>query len=491
MSSFVVSAVGVLFAGAVEGAPVVRIVQQVCVNGTCRRTWSSGTVIGRDKATGKLAVLTCAHGCQPNAPYLVEIEPGQPFEEGALKSINIADDLALVLVAHPARTQIIPIGNTQPQAGQSVVVGGFQLAKTMRPRETRVKKYRSDTFDVAETFSQGESGGPAVFDGNLVGVIRGNGLPTDLHGNAPSPLLTDGTLTCLTRIRKFVRDGLGGIPEPLPVEPGAAQATKALKPVPQTEPLPAAEAPAVAGESAKPQATVDGRDAEGEREKVADLVVAGVKAELPKILSEHLGPVEQRLQESLKQHGASLAKAPEDVKNAILPELPAIGKQVVADALPSLKSSIASTLPGIFPTVLSIAGAVGIPGAGGIALAGWLLSRAFGRHTSVLSTIAGHLGRQAVQRAKPQASDDGVSRQTQTSAAANNASGFANPGAAATTSETVNTSVAQVVTEIGTEAYQRMKGDLIRKNPALANDGTIKLMDSLFTQHLSGLQPVK
>ena len=51
--------------------------------------------------------------------------------------------------------------------------------------------------------------------------------------------------------------------------------------------------------------------------------------------------------------------------------------------------------------------------------------------------------------------------------------------------------MAQVVTEIGTEAYQRMKGDLIRKNPALANDGTIKLMDSLFTQHLSGLQPAK
>ena len=47
------------------------------------------------------------------------------------------------------------------------------------------------------------------------------------------------------------------------------------------------------------------------------------------------------------------------------------------------------------------------------------------------------------------------------------------------------------MTEIGTEAYQRMKGDLIRKNPALANDGTIKLMDSLFTQHLSGLQPAK
>ena len=249
MSVFSAGVVGVFLAGAVEAAPVVRIVQQMCVNGTCRRTWSSGTVIGRDSATGKLAVLTCAHGREANVPYLVEIEPGQPFEEGQLKSVSADDDLALVLVAHKARTQIIPIGDTQPQAGQSVVVGGFQLGKTMRPRETRVKKYHPDTFDVAETFSQGESGGPAVFDGNLVGVIRGNGLPTDLRGNAPSPVLTDGTLTCLTRIRKFVRAGLGGIPEPLPVEPGVAQATKALKPVPQTEPLPApAETTPVAAE---------------------------------------------------------------------------------------------------------------------------------------------------------------------------------------------------------------------------------------------------
>jgi hypothetical protein len=219
---------------------------------------------------------------------------------------------------------------------------------------------------------------------------------------------------------------------------------------------------------------------------LASQIVDSVKAELPKILGEHLGPVESRLQESLRQHGASLARAPEDVKNAILPELPAIGRQVVADALPAVKSSAAAALPGILPTVLSIAGAVGLPGAGGIALAGWLLSRALGRHTHILAMIAGHVG-----RAKPQAADGSLSKPSQASAGSADAGVFANKPATSANTDIVNTSVAQVVTEIGTEAYQRMKGDLVKKNPALANDGTIKLMDSLFTQHLSGLQPTR
>src|SRR4029077_16289572 len=89
LSGFSAIVVGFIFAGTADAAPVVRIVQQVCMNGTCRRFWASGTVIGRDNKTGKLAILTCAHGGQAHVPYLVEIEPGQPFEEGQLKSVNV------------------------------------------------------------------------------------------------------------------------------------------------------------------------------------------------------------------------------------------------------------------------------------------------------------------------------------------------------------------------------------------------------------------
>jgi hypothetical protein len=455
-----------------DAAPVVRIVQQSCANGRCRQTWSSGTVIGRDQATGRLAVLTCAHGRQADAPWLVEIEPGQGFEEGQLTSLAADDDLALLLVAHPARTAIIPIGDVSPQPGEPVIVGGFQLAKFRRPRETRVKNCHAGAFDVAETFAQGESGGPAVFNDTLVGVIRGNDLPTDSIGNAPPASRSDGTLTCLSRIRRFVERSLGGVPQPAPAT-GAKSGSQAEL---------SARGQAV-GASARgtPASGLPLHDSSSTPDDLRTHVAGALKAELPKILAEHLGPVEERLAAGLREHGLALKRAPVEVKKALLPELPAIGRQVLADALPQVRSSLAAAIPGLLPTVLAVIGGVGIPGAGGLALAGWLAARAIRRHTSVLSAVVGHLGRTS----QLSVGSSQLSRGTGPSQAIPTDHGQL------TTDQTVNTSVAEIVTEIGTEAYQRMKGDLIRKNPALANDGTIKLMDSLFTQHLSGLQIAK
>jgi hypothetical protein len=452
-----------------QAAPVVRIVQQTCAGGTCRQTWSSGTVIGRDQTTGRLAVLTSAHGRQAGTPWLVEIEPDQGFEEAQLTSLSADDDLALLLVAHPARTAIIPIGDASPRPGETVIVGGFQQARTRRPRATRVTNCQADVFDVAETFAQGESGGPAVFRDTLVGVIRGNDLPTDSLGNAPPASCSDGTLTCLTRIRRFVERSLGGVPQPLAPAKRASQAEQSG----QGE---SAGAPARTG----PGSGLPLHDSSSSPDDLRAHVAGALKAELPKILAEHLGPVEERLAAGLREHGVSLKRAPADVRDALLPELPAIGKQVLADALPQVKTSLAAAIPGLVPTVLAVIGGVGLPGASGLALAGWLLARALHRHTHVLSGVVERLGRASQSSVgSGQLSQGGVRPSVPTD------------HGQLTNDQTVNTSVAEIVTEIGTEAYQRMKGDLIKKNPALANDGTIKLMDSLFTQHLSGLQPVK
>ncbi len=475
---------GVMASRSADGAPVVRIVQQACANGRCRQTWSSGTVIGRDQASGRLAVLTCAHGRQADAPWLVEIEPGQGFEEGQLASLAADDDLALLLVAHPARTAIIPIGDVSPQPGEPVIVGGFQLAKFRRPRETRVKTCHADAFEVAETFAQGESGGPAVFNDTLVGVIRGNDLPTDSQGNAPPAARSDGTLTCLSRIRRFVERSLGGVPKPAGQKKedggsrmedrGGARAPSSILDPPSSTLRP----PSTSSAPLSP-------------DDLRAHIAGALKAELPKILAEHLGPVEERLTAGLREHGLSLERAPFEVKKALLPELPAIGRQVLADALPKVRSSLAAAIPGLLPTVLAVIGGVGIPGAGGLALAGWLLSRGLRRVSSQLSTVSRQLPARQVERV-----EESKGSKSQKDAEPHDSFDSSTPSTPLTPAtpakqEVLNTSVAEIVTEIGTEAYQRMKGDLIKKNPALANDGTIKLMDSLFTQHLSGLQIAK
>ncbi len=211
-----------------DAAPVVRICQQVCYGDHCKRTWQTGTIIGRDDS-GKLAILTCKHGYDQTAKLYVQIEQGAQFEEGEWKARDDASDLALIVIDHPEKAKWYPVGEDTPNTGTTVTVGGFALAKTLRPRNTTVKTYSGDGFDVEDTFSQGESGGPAIdLNGKLVGVIMGNDLPTFLTGQAPVAALSDGHLTCLSRIRVFVKARLGCIPAP----------RQPLKPVPQTEPLP-------------------------------------------------------------------------------------------------------------------------------------------------------------------------------------------------------------------------------------------------------------
>ena len=226
MKTLLIAAV-LLVPSLANAAPIVRICQQVCYGDRCTRTWQTGTIIGRDD-TGKLAILTCKHGYDPKAKLYVQIEQGAEFEECAWKARDETSDLAIVIVDHPEKAKWYPVGEDTPNTGATVTVGGFALAKVLRPRNTIVKIYAADEYTVEDTFSQGESGGPAIdLNGKLVGVIRGNDAPTFLTGQAPVAALSDGHLTCLSRIRVFVKAKLGRIPAP-----------KQLQPVPQTEPLP-------------------------------------------------------------------------------------------------------------------------------------------------------------------------------------------------------------------------------------------------------------
>lgn len=226
MKAFLIAAL-LLVPSFAEAAPIVRICQQVCYGDHCKRTWQTGTVIGRDDK-GRLAILTCKHGYDPQAKLYVQIEQGAEFEEGTWNGRDDASDLALIVIDHREKTPWYPVGENSPNTGDTVRAGGFALAKVLKPRDTKVKTYSDTIFDVEDTFSQGESGGPAIdTSGKLVGVIRGNDAPTFVTGQAPLAALSDGNLTCLSRIRVFVRGRLGCIPAPRP-----------LVPVPQTEPLP-------------------------------------------------------------------------------------------------------------------------------------------------------------------------------------------------------------------------------------------------------------
>lgn len=290
---------------------------------------------------------------------------------------------------------------------------------------------------------------------------------------------------------KDVRPGQIASAEPAP-EPPATFVPPVRTPAVEDVPPPRDARPASQSPTTAPAPSIDW-------DALVEKAAAAAQKEAKKQWAEHRQEMRNDYAQSVAAQRTAGATGVTAAKQAAIGTLKTVLPGMIKEAMSDLVPLAVSQLKAATPSLLSFfgiaaAGATGPVGIG-LAIGGFLFTRIrkqLKAHANDLSIIRSHV--------KPKAQTGPTAKQADPSSDTPNAlpPAKAPPPAASTPEtapeppapqETVNTSVAQVVTEIGTEAYQRMKGDLIKKNPSLANDGTIKLMDSLFTQHLSGLQP--
>lgn len=280
-------------------------------------------------------------------------------------------------------------------------------------------------------------------------------------------------------------------------------------------------------------------------DKLTGDIVAGVRRELPIIMSQHLGPVEDRLKAEIAGHGLDPTKLVTDLKGAIVPELPAIGKQAAEDALPGLKVGLLSHLSAILPGLVtaaapSLLGPVGIPVSAGLLGFGLLhflsarrqsksadsqaismvgavhnVAGALGTHTTtingqtdllanligvvkslvapVASVAAGQTAAGAPSPAP--ASDPTLQKILDAVSKLQNSPQPSTPaqaGASSAPATLERTTVTQVINDEWRTAYSQAKQALLLKE-GIPSINTLRLFESLLNQYLSGLKitPVK
>jgi hypothetical protein len=162
---------------AAEVPPVVRLVQTVqqCGQYSCRliKTCGSGAVVGRLKLSGRLVVLTCAHGWTDATRISVEF-PDVGTYAGEFICIDRQADLGLISInkAIGMRFLCLPIADDPARAGDRVEAYGFPGGGRLRVRRTEIKRYEGGNM-IVDASLYGESGGPIVQNGRVVGVIWG------------------------------------------------------------------------------------------------------------------------------------------------------------------------------------------------------------------------------------------------------------------------------------------------------------------------------
>lgn len=356
----------------VQAAPVVRIRQQVCNNGSCSYTYRSGTIIGRDDRTRKLVVLTCAHQWE-RAPVVVEIDPQHGYEEGQLVAFDNDDDVAIILVNHTEKVKFIPIAEKPPAVGEPVRISGF-AGNDYRVVDGKVGKYEHSpkgteyllVDDV--TLSQGQSGGSAInSDYEVVGTLTGNTTQTTTRRR-------QGFFCSCTRIRQIIKQALGSIP-PRPIKGTFSSPKNSGVPAPaDPDPSPNIEAPA-------PEPPALSAPAKAKEIFISDL--PGFK----QLLKSELGPLKDEVIAAVEKKKGPLSKAELD---AILkPHVKQAASDAGVLATKNIKAAIAHEilpklgLPAAVefggPALLKLLGVVGLGVTGpvgiGLGIGSWMLSR--------------------------------------------------------------------------------------------------------------------
>lgn len=168
-------------------AQVVQIVKPICGPVQCRVSIGSGVIIGRRVgATYTYYVLTAYHlsGNKPRQlirrgyDYQMTVVSAAGRYPAKIISYNGERLLMLLSIDVPATAPelpAMPIADVLPRAGDAVDIHGHSYVRNgaYGVRSVVLRTVSADVFTITSPFEQGESGGPLVKNGQLIGLCEG------------------------------------------------------------------------------------------------------------------------------------------------------------------------------------------------------------------------------------------------------------------------------------------------------------------------------
>lgn len=151
----------------------IRVRGTFCNGRSCATKEGTGTMIGRTKA-GMLAILTCSHVVPVTMaqPMRVEILNGDWRQANVLK-IDRRADICLLVTPHDTEVNTIGVAGSAPHVDEWLMSVGYAdgrlRAINVRPTGQVVEDGLWWTY--RPQFIEGESGGPIISKGGVVGVI--------------------------------------------------------------------------------------------------------------------------------------------------------------------------------------------------------------------------------------------------------------------------------------------------------------------------------
>lgn len=185
---------------------VVKIVKPECGPLKCRFYLATGVIIGReptpDRQFNQYWILTVHHVSgdrwdakvkqhfRRNVDYNLFVVAGGTRFPASI--VNSNGDLFLMLLtckipAHVPAMAVMPIATVDPQAGQAVAIHGHSYKRNGEygQRSVTIRAYGPTQFEITSPFEEGESGGPVVHNGQIVGLSEGYHVRTKI-GFGPS-----------------------------------------------------------------------------------------------------------------------------------------------------------------------------------------------------------------------------------------------------------------------------------------------------------------
>lgn len=190
------------FIGTVHAGGIVIVSQSHREGRETVTIMGSGAIV--KLGNGRLSVISCAHAGKDrrtqklrnwDAKRHVDILIDGKSARGNILKLDDALDLSLIEADYDGDCDAYELASDEPPVGVMVWSGGFVQRKATG-KWRQVKEYNNDhlKLDVGHEF--GESGGPVLYQGYVVGIVQGT---YDLPG-------PKGSTIRLREIRRFVAE---------------------------------------------------------------------------------------------------------------------------------------------------------------------------------------------------------------------------------------------------------------------------------------------
>lgn len=166
---------------------VVQIVKPECGPLQCRVSIATGVIIGRRVGSPYTYYILTVYHVTGNKPrqlvrrgdnYQLSIVTPSGRYPAKILSYNGERLLMLLSIDVPATAPelpVMPIANALPKAGDAVDIHGHSHRRNggYGVRSVVLRSVSADVFTITSPFEQGESGGPIVLNGQIVGLCEG------------------------------------------------------------------------------------------------------------------------------------------------------------------------------------------------------------------------------------------------------------------------------------------------------------------------------